>query len=505
MDKMKEKYILITIIAYLIFIFPANSQIPTGADNGTQIDLFTGKVYLGGQLVQTTTDIDMQGYQLTLDGLTSTSNTAGTVGIGTNDAFAKLNVRGSNAVSANNGYYQVGATFYATEVDPLAHADYHIGTSIGASGGVASNIGSNVLVVCGANPSISQSNAGIFEDIVGYVLEGSSNYGGSFLNKITASEKDYSYGVRGEAINPLGYSYGTFGRAIHDSPYGVCTGATGIGDGGKNTTGVYGEAVNCGASCWAGYFNGAVYSSTGYTTSDANLKSNIEPITDPMNVINQLQPKSYVFNQVQNETMHLPDGTHFGMLAQDIETILPQLVKQGIQPEVDDSLGNVIHPEIDFKAVNYTEFIPFLVAAVKQMDSTNRALQSQLNDLRNIVEVCCSQIAARNSNQSNNKNDTQENKISVELSSENSIILLQNDPNPFAEQTQISYVIPNAVKKAEIIFYDNNGKILKTIVINERGNGTMQVYASNLSSGIYTYSLIADGKLVDTKQMVCNK
>jgi hypothetical protein len=55
------------------------------------------------------------------------------------------------------------------------------------------------------------------------------------------------------------------------------------------------------------------------------------------------------------------------------------------------------------------------------------------------------------------------------------------------------------------MFYDNNGRVLKTVVINERGRGSMQVYASNLSSGIYTYSLVADGKLIDTKKMVCSK
>ncbi|MBL0103515.1 MAG: hypothetical protein IPP51_07005 [Bacteroidetes bacterium] len=36
-------------------------------------------------------------------------------------------------------------------------------------------------------------------------------------------------------------------------------------------------------------------------------------------------------------------------------------------------------------------------------------------------------------------------------------------------------------------------------------NGSLQVYAGNLSSGIYSYSLLADGKMIDTKRMVCQK
>ena len=93
--------------------------------------------------------------------------------------------------------------------------------------------------------------------------------------------------------------------------------------------------------------------------------------------------------------------------------------------------------------------------------------------------------------------------INVELS--NSIILNQNDPNPFAEETKITYSIPDNVQDAKIIFFDNSGHIIQTVKINERGEGQLNVYASNLTSGIYSYSLIADGKVIDTKKMVCSK
>lgn len=44
--------------------------------------------------------------------------------------------------------------------------------------------------------------------------------------------------------------------------------------------------------------------------------------------------------------------------------------------------------------------------------------------------------------------------------------------------------------------------ILKSIEINEKGEGQINVFAADLSSGTYTYSLIADGKLIETKKMV---
>jgi hypothetical protein len=74
----------------------------------------------------------------------------------------------------------------------------------------------------------------------------------------------------------------------------------------------------------------------------------------------------------------------------------------------------------------------------------------------------------------------------------NSIILLQNDPNPFSEETKINYTVPGSVLEAKIIFFDNAGHIIQTVKINERGSGQLNVYASNLASGMYSYSLMVE-------------
>jgi hypothetical protein len=91
---------------------------------------------------------------------------------------------------------------------------------------------------------------------------------------------------------------------------------------------------------------------------------------------------------------------------------------------------------------------------------------------------------------------------SVELKNLNAIILDQNLPNPFAERTTITYTVPEEVTQAELVFYDMRGRIINQIEINERGQGKMTVYGENLQNGVYTYSLVADGILIDTKKMV---
>ena len=52
------------------------------------------------------------------------------------------------------------------------------------------------------------------------------------------------------------------------------------------------------------------------------------------------------------------------------------------------------------------------------------------------------------------------------------------------------------------MFYDLNGRIIKELIIEERGESKLTVYGENLKTGVYTYSLIADGELIATKKMV---
>jgi hypothetical protein len=90
----------------------------------------------------------------------------------------------------------------------------------------------------------------------------------------------------------------------------------------------------------------------------------------------------------------------------------------------------------------------------------------------------------------------------VNLSDVDMIVLNQNVPNPFAEQTTISYNVPEKYGYAQLVFKTVDGKILKTVDITKKGRGQINVFANDLSNGLYMYSLIVDGVTVDTKKMV---
>ncbi len=62
--------------------------------------------------------------------------------------------------------------------------------------------------------------------------------------------------------------------------------------------------------------------------------------------------------------------------------------------------------------------------------------------------------------------------------------------------------MPEKFGYAQMIFSTIDGRILKTVDITKKGRGQINVYASDLSSGMYTYSLNVDGKIFETKKMI---
>ena len=134
-----------------------------------------------------------------------------------------------------------------------------------------------------------------------------------------------------------------------------------------------------------------------------------------------------------------------------------------------------------------------------KQDSINQAVQQQLAALLSQLNACCSNSAIRSTN---NASQTALNQLDVELSDKNAVVLNQNVPNPFAEQTTITYNVPASIVKAQLLFYNGAGQIIQTVDITTRGKGKVNVFASDLSSGLYHYTLVVDGKVADSKKMV---
>ena len=227
-----------------------------------------------------------------------------------------------------------------------------------------------------------------------------------------------------------------------------------------------------------------------------------------MDIINQLHPKKYDFRQDGNyKLMKLPQGTHYGLIAQDVEKVLPNLVKDtkfetsleasATKPDPNgknDLPQNTKSETIDFKAVNYTELIPIMIKGMQEMQAKIDAQQQKIEELekRNVL----SNTATLSSNASSQA--TANTKAT-------GAYLKQNAPNPFRQNTVINYFIPQNAAKAFINITDMNGRLIKTFTASGKGNGQLMIESGQLTSGTYQYSLIVDGKLVDSKKMMIMK
>lgn len=92
---------------------------------------------------------------------------------------------------------------------------------------------------------------------------------------------------------------------------------------------------------------------TAFQASDARLKEDIKPLINSLDIINNLNPVSFKWNETAKElNSNKSDDINYGLIAQELETVLPDLVHIYNQK---------------YKSVDYIQLIPILINAVKEL------------------------------------------------------------------------------------------------------------------------------------------
>ncbi len=180
-------------------------------------------------------------------------------------------------------------------------------------------------------------------------------------------------GITGEHNVTQNWGIGVYGKGGFIGVKGESTLEGGVGD----RYGVYGIASG-GANNWAGYFVGNVYTTGTYNPSDKNLKKQIAPLSGSLAKILNLQGVSYewksneelsAFNSMGKGSVALnfPKGKQIGVIAQDIEKILPEAV-------LTNSEG--------IKSVDYVKIIPLLIEAIKEQQIKISSIESELEKVK---------------------------------------------------------------------------------------------------------------------------
>jgi hypothetical protein len=473
---------------------------------------------------------------------------AGNVGIGTATPAHKLHVVGGGISihgnsSTGTGVMGTGATFglHGTGTGTNSYGVYGTGNTYGVYGtsnnygvygtGSSSGVyGSGSFGVSGTGSSrgvYGSGPIGVYGSGGAYGVYGTGNtyglYGtGTGTNSFGVHGKGSSYGIYGTApsstsntygvygtayygVYGLGSGYGVYGKSTYAAVYGLggTLGVVGTG----NSYGVYGSS-----SSYAGYFQGKVYAAGGYTSgSDRKLKQNITELSSAIDIINKLQPKAYEFRQDGDyQLMNLPKGKHFGLIAQDLEEVLPDLVHEvqfnkaivrpgevnlkateansGTLPlvETEQSKGEVI----DYKAVNYMELIPILVKGMQEQQQVIDKLEQHNDEQQQQIDNLKTMVSKLSSGQGFN----------TFLSSAQ---LGEAIPNPVKGTASIQYAIPEGSNRAHLLITDALGRQIKALQLS--ASGVIHIDVSTLASGMYNYSLIVDNKSVVTRKMTVVK
>jgi hypothetical protein len=258
--------------------------------------------------------------------------------------------------------------------------------------------------------------------------------------------------------------------------------------------GVYAMANNASTS-WAGFFqgdvniNGLAYCTSSAWSSDKRFKKNITILPSMTAQIMKVKGYTYDYKTEEFPSKNFVKGQQVGFIAQELKEIFPQLVTE-------DKEG--------YNYVNYLGMIPVLlegfkeqVNMVSQQSKENQALKDEVADLKKQLIDQQQQIS-----DVLKKMESQTTGFNTPTKEANEFSMSQNEPNPFNGETRINYVIPANATNSYLAVYDLSGKQIKTIPITEKGQSFITVSSEKLAAGIYIYSVVADGKIVDSKRMI---
>ena len=269
---------------------------------------------------------------------------------------------------------------------------------------------------------------------------------------VTGNNPVASCGVSGLASNSYcGMCYGVAGTILNNS-----NGAAVIGGVNNDIVGypLYGK--------YAGYFLGN-FDVVGSVTAPSIIQPSDLQLSD--NITSISSRGGSALNKLLD--MNVVEYTRKPLIAQELQTIYPELVVKG----QDGYLG-----------VNYIELVPILIRSIQELSQKVENLE-KASDGQSFRAPAVSDIE------------------SVATSKN---ILYQNNPNPFKEATTIRFSLEDGIKSAYICIFDMTGKLLKKISIPD-GDTSVKISGGELGEGMFFYSLIVNGREIDTKRMIITK
>jgi hypothetical protein len=251
------------------------------------------------------------------------------------------------------------------------------------------NFGSSNMGVYGIARNNSNLNIGVFGYAGGSGVGGARGNVGVEGQSFTASNTN-NLGVVASAFNSSVRNIGINARATGQTAGDNIGAEIFVNNASGNNLGLIVNANGNNATAIISNGNMTVngnitHSGTISQSSDRNLKEGIAPLESTLSKLLAMNVVSYQYRQ--DTGLFLPAGTHYGVIAQELEPLFPELVQQNSAriPNLDaaDAGPSTSTTTIDFKSVNYTEMIPVLIKAIQEQQQQIEVLRAEIERLKN--------------------------------------------------------------------------------------------------------------------------
>lgn len=310
------------------------------------------------------------------------SNTSPGSGTGVRGTTFRTNGKGVHGISESTSGFGIGV--FGESKSPNGYGVYGSSENIGVLGLCDAANGIGVWGSAGGANSLAGkfSGRGTFSSHLGIgredafngntmlsVKSGANGYGGMYMETSGSSGRPfYGYSANG-GVDAFHYYDGPSGQwrlFLSGTRLNVnkTDGRVGIG-----TTSpaallhVNGSAAKPGGGSWT-------------ATSDIRLKTDIEPMVDALDTLLSLE--GVTFRYKDPEAINELPGTRLGMIAQQVETVMPDWVEDGTD---------------GFKRLTIRGFEALTVEAIREIVATNDALRDQNLALQHAVNDQQKQIA----------------------------------------------------------------------------------------------------------------
>ena len=251
-------------------------------------------------------------------------------------------------------------------------------------------------------------------------------------------------------------------------------------------------------------------------TSDARLKENVQSLQNPLDLLSHVSGVTYNYKLSEINKYREPDKSKFteeqsiqentsdmqtsmdaasiekanrdkqlqnvidrkeaeeasrkriGFLAQDVEKVLPELVKTD---------------EDGVKSIDYIGFIPLLVESINEMRLTIQEQQNEIEMLQSLLSV--------------------ETKSTLRSTSTGNPDMVEGAKLYNRAGASVSFTLPSTFSNAYLQVFDISGRVVKKITLTI-ANDIVDINPSEIGYGTFVYALYVDGQKADTLKKFVN-